>query len=66
MTRWLALLACLVALLLVPRPSAAGHLMLSANEQELAMCGVTPTALEDTGVRIEIKGHPASLRVAPQ
>src|SRR2546422_6642514 len=101
MTRSLALLACLVALLLVPRPSAAGHLMLSANdgkyenvdgvykvadpapgrrlhpdgkyvvvqnhvEQELAMYHMTPPALEDTGVRIKVKGHPASLRVAPQ
>jgi hypothetical protein len=35
-------------------------------EQELAMYRVTPTALEDTGVRIKVKGHPASLRVASQ
>ena len=35
-------------------------------EQELAMYRITPTALEDTGVRIKVKGHPASLRVAPQ
>ena len=35
-------------------------------EQELAMYRMTPTALEDTGVRIKVKGHPASLRVAPQ
>jgi len=30
------------------------------------MYRITPTALEDTGVRIKVKGHPASLRVAPQ
>ena len=35
-------------------------------EQERAMYRMTPTALEDTAVRIKIKGHPASLRVAPQ
>ncbi len=30
------------------------------------MYRITPTALEDTAVRIKVKGHPASLRVAPQ
>ncbi len=30
------------------------------------MYRITPTALEDTGVWIKVKGHPASLRVAPQ
>jgi DNA-binding beta-propeller fold protein YncE len=35
-------------------------------EQELAMYRVTPTALEDTGVRVKVRGYPASLRIAPQ
>jgi DNA-binding beta-propeller fold protein YncE len=35
-------------------------------EQDLAVYGVSPTALEDTGVRIKVKGSPVSIRVAPR
>lgn len=35
-------------------------------EQELAVFRVTGTALEDTGTRIKVKGHPASIRIAPR
>ena len=35
-------------------------------EQELAAYRVTPTALEDTGVRIKMTGSPASIRIAPR
>jgi DNA-binding beta-propeller fold protein YncE len=34
-------------------------------EQELQVFRVTGTGLEDTGTRIKVKGHPASIRVAP-
>jgi DNA-binding beta-propeller fold protein YncE len=34
-------------------------------EQELAVFRPTATALEDTGTRVKVKGHPASIRVAP-
>ncbi len=34
-------------------------------EQELQILRVTGTGLEDTGTRIKVKGHPASIRVAP-
>ena len=35
-------------------------------EQELAAYRVTPSGPEDTGVRIKVKGHPASIRIAPR
>lgn len=35
-------------------------------EQELAAYRVTPSGPEDTGVRIKVKGHPASVRIAPR
>lgn len=35
-------------------------------EQELAVFRVTGAALEDTGTRIKVKGHPASIRTAPR
>jgi DNA-binding beta-propeller fold protein YncE len=34
-------------------------------EQELQVFRVTGTGLEDTGTRIKVKGHPASIRIAP-
>ncbi|HKB25573.1 MAG TPA: YncE family protein [Methylomirabilota bacterium] len=34
-------------------------------EQELQVFRVTGAGLEDTGTRIKVKGHPASIRVAP-
>ncbi len=34
--------------------------------QELAAYRVTATGLEDTGVRVKVKGHPASIRIAPR
>ena len=46
-------------------PSYAGHLVVSAK-QEFAAYRVTPPALEDTGVRIKMKGSPASIRIAPR
>lgn len=35
-------------------------------EQELAAYRVTPNGPEDTGVRIKVKGYPASIRIAPR
>lgn len=35
-------------------------------ERELAAYRVTGTKLEDTGVRIKIKGYPAAIRIAPR
>jgi DNA-binding beta-propeller fold protein YncE len=35
-------------------------------EQELAVYTVSPTAIEDTGVRLKTKGSPASIRIAPR
>ncbi len=35
-------------------------------EQELAVYRVTPNGPEDTGLRIKVKGHPASIRIAPR
>lgn len=34
-------------------------------EQELQVFRVTGAGLEDTGTRIKVKGHPASIRIAP-
>ena len=34
-------------------------------EEELQVFRVTGTGLEDTGTRIKVKGHPASIRIAP-
>ncbi len=35
-------------------------------EKELAAYRVTGTGLEDTGVRVKVNGHPASIRIAPR
>lgn len=35
-------------------------------EEELAAYTVSPTAIQDTGVRIKVKGSPASIRIAPR
>ncbi|MBI2555586.1 MAG: YncE family protein, partial [Candidatus Rokubacteria bacterium] len=35
-------------------------------EKELAACRLTGSGLEDTGVRVKVGGHPASIRVAPR
>lgn len=35
-------------------------------EKELAAYRVTGTGLEDTGVRVKVSGHPASIRIAPR
>ncbi len=45
-----------------------GRYLLVQNyvEQELAAYRVTPNGPEDTGVRIKVKGHPASIRIAPR
>lgn len=45
-----------------------GRYLLVQNyvEQELAAYRVTPNGPEDTGVRIRVKGHPASIRIAPR
>ncbi len=45
-----------------------GRYLLVQNyvEQELAAYRVTPAGPEDTGVRIKVKGHPASIRIAPR
>jgi len=45
-----------------------GRYLLVQNyvEQELAAYRVTPNGPEDTGVRIKVKGHPASICIAPR
>lgn len=35
-------------------------------ERELAAYRLTATGLEDTGVRVKVKGYPASIRIAPR
>ncbi|MBI2155159.1 MAG: hypothetical protein HYU24_15875, partial [Candidatus Rokubacteria bacterium] len=35
-------------------------------EKELAACRLTGSGLKDTGVRVKVGGHPASIRVAPR
>ncbi len=35
-------------------------------ERELAAYRLTGTGLEDTGVRVKVSGHPASIRIAPR
>lgn len=35
-------------------------------ERELAAYRMTGTGLEDTGVRVKVRGHPASIRIAPR
>lgn len=67
----------LLAVTALAAPAWAGHLVLSANdgkyilvqnyvEKELAAYRVTASGPEDTGVRVKVNGHPASIRIAPR